>query len=305
MSPPTFNLIDQPWIPVETADGPRRRSLLDTLHRSHTLGGISGDSPLTTAAVFRLLLAVLHAALRGPKSNRERLKLWREGRWDPDTITAYLRRWHDRFDLFHSEWPFYQCGGFEVAKPKSVAFIAPELASGNNATLFDHTLETDPPAIDPATAVLWLIRVQTFCLGGLDKSTSTLFGVSPSFYASPASQGAMVMPLGDNLFETLLFNLAPYDATRPFPTRPSTPKRVSRLPHVAQSHHSAGTGVHGGGRLDSSKSSHLAGMPDRSSDSGVGSVSCVAKFCKEQLSTTGVRRPIPLARRKCPLQFCG
>ena len=55
---------------------------------------IYDPSPLVTAALHRLLLAVLHPALRGPKDANEWAVLWAdgEGRWDgepsPSTWTA-------------------------------------------------------------------------------------------------------------------------------------------------------------------------------------------------------------------------
>src|SRR5262245_6528593 len=96
-----FNLLDQPWLPCRALDG---RSLTlgvrEALTRSHELQELRDSSPLTTAALVRLLLAVLHAAHGRPWTNRRRVDLWSNGRWDAETINEYLDQWQGRFDLF-------------------------------------------------------------------------------------------------------------------------------------------------------------------------------------------------------------
>src|SRR3989337_362986 len=104
----SFNLIDQPWIPCVQADGQvSELSLSETLSQAHEVRGLQGDSPLETAALYRLLLAILHSALRGPASRAEWTALWQAGRWDTHRLQAYLQPWRHRFDLFDSHRPFY------------------------------------------------------------------------------------------------------------------------------------------------------------------------------------------------------
>ena len=63
----SFNLIDEPWIPC-ILDGTRvELGLRDVLAQAQQLREIRGDSPLETASLHRLLLAVLHRIF-GPKS---------------------------------------------------------------------------------------------------------------------------------------------------------------------------------------------------------------------------------------------
>ena len=57
----SFNLIDEPWIPCLRPDGTTiALGLRETLLQAHELREIRGDTPLETAALHRLLLAILH-----------------------------------------------------------------------------------------------------------------------------------------------------------------------------------------------------------------------------------------------------
>ena len=91
---PTFNLVDQPWIPCVWLDG--RRELLGleaVLVRAHELRDIYDDSPLVTVSLHRLLLALVHHALRGPARMSDWATLWRngEGRFDETLFTLVPR----------------------------------------------------------------------------------------------------------------------------------------------------------------------------------------------------------------------
>jgi CRISPR system Cascade subunit CasA len=216
---PSFNLLTEAWIPCRDRDGRTvTLSLRKALHRSHALVEVRDPSPLVTAALTRLLLAVLHAALRGPRSNEERAEIWRRGTWPSDRLDNYFLQWNERFDLFHPRFPFYQDGTFELDESVTVARLALHLASGNNTTLFDHTLDGAPPAIAPDLAARWLITHQAYSLGGGKGATSERYGRHPNFSQAPPAAGASIFLQGSSLFETLLLNLVPYDAGAASPT---------------------------------------------------------------------------------------
>ena len=204
----TFNLVDQKWVPCVHFDGRVEEfSLYDTLTQAHELRGIQGDSPLETAALYRLLLAILHSALRGPRTKSEWGELWLKGRWEPELVTGYLHRFYDRFDLFDPIRPFYQAAD-ERARLKSVITLAMDMASGNNAVLFDHHTEDTGVSLSPAKAARTLIVAQTFGLAGL-----WLPGIT--FTDAPWARGIIFLVEGDNLFKTLALNLLSYpDETR-------------------------------------------------------------------------------------------
>jgi CRISPR system Cascade subunit CasA len=211
---PEFNLVDQPWIPCLQRDGgkPQELSLRDTLTGAHEIRELFDDSPLVTVSLYRLLLAVLHRNF-GPDSFREWKELWQCGQWDSDKLNRYFDEWKHRFCLFDNERPFYQVLRMQNAKSKDVelhpiALLAHEAATGNNATLFDHSFEEAPEAYSAATAARHLITRQAFSIG---------FGRSDpfSFQDSTIVRGFSVLALGNNLFETLALNLLPYNTERP------------------------------------------------------------------------------------------
>ncbi len=219
---PTFNLVDQPWIPCVWLDG--RRELLGleaVLVRAHELREIYDDSPLVTVSLHRLLLAIVHHALRGPARMSDWAKLWQngEGRFDETLFTQYLRdeNRYRRFDLFDAERPFYQCSVVPFAKPtekkgavetyaKTVAKLATELSA--NDTLFHHEVEDRPQAVTPAQAARLVLAAQSYLMGGRITFERKEDG---SADASPLVKGAIVLVRGESLFQTLLLNLVGYN----------------------------------------------------------------------------------------------
>lgn len=97
----SFNLIDEKWIPcIRAADGQTvTLSLRETLAESHSLYDIAGDTPPQTAALYRLLIAILLRVYQPTAGNfalwRE---MWRSEAWDMGRINAYLDAWRHRFD---------------------------------------------------------------------------------------------------------------------------------------------------------------------------------------------------------------
>jgi CRISPR system Cascade subunit CasA len=201
----SFNLTDQKWIPGVHFDGRLELfSLRDILTRAHELRGLQGDSPLETAAMYRLLLAVLHSALRGPRKKAEWATLWQTGYWQPELVNGYLDQWHDRFDLFHPEKPFYQAIKMDVARDKTVNDIMPDVASANNATLFSHNVDTAITPLTPSKAARTLLVLQTMSIAGG-------WGMAPKESSdAPWGRGIIFFVEGDFLFQTLALNLMTY-----------------------------------------------------------------------------------------------
>jgi CRISPR system Cascade subunit CasA len=219
---PSFDLVDSPWIPCIDAAGRRvELGLRDTLVRAHELTEVRDESPLTTAALLRLLMAVLYAALEGPKDERGWRALWKAGAWSEGKIGTYLKTWRQRFELFDAKHPFLQVGGFEITGKEGspVTKLTHQLATGNSATLFDHTVEEREVAVAPAVAARWLVTCQSFAVGGGVGATSNKFGKHPNFTHAPMVGGVAVFLQGKTLFETLALNLVPLTETSPMPTR--------------------------------------------------------------------------------------
>ena len=200
----TFNLLESPWILCTHSDGtPLELNLRDALVRSHQLSEIHGESPLVTVALHRLLLAVLHRVFDGPRDWREWNRLWKAERWDEQRLDAYLRKYDHCFNLFDPDRPFYQSADERIPEPASINRLIHEMAHGSNATLFDHHLEEENPALLPGEAARALLAIQSFGLGG--------FGMGRlSHTDAPCTGGILFLVLGQNLFETLALNLLRY-----------------------------------------------------------------------------------------------
>ena len=104
----SFNLVHQPFVPCRRMDGSfAELSLLEAFGEAHRIQAISDNSPLVTAALHRLLLAILHRVV-GPATPQDWAALWQEhGKGLPvERIRDYLLRWEHRFDLFDESHPF-------------------------------------------------------------------------------------------------------------------------------------------------------------------------------------------------------
>ena len=216
---PSFNLIDEPWIPCILRDGETYRSygLRDTLLKAPVIRELSASSPLATMALHRLLLAILHRVF-GPRSVRDWRQLWERGAWDPEALGVYLEDWRERFDLFHPTHPFYQDATLKGHNARTIAILRHDLASGNNATLFDHTVDHAPPLFTPSEAAIALLSYQSCALGGLvsfEKGQDRRIGGAAD--AAPLAKGAVGLFKGNNLFETLMLNLVRYDGENGHP----------------------------------------------------------------------------------------
>ena len=223
-----FNLLEEPWIPVlKVAPGGKEKKeigLLEALLNAHTITRIETPSPLEEAALHRLLLAVLHRALMGPRRLEDVLDWWRAGRFPEGPIRDYLNRFRDRFFLFHPEAPFFQVADLPEENALPWSKLLPELASGNNPTLFDHTTEEDVPKATYAQAARALLVHQTFALG----ERLRRFGVA-SAKDAPVARPALFLPTGGNLLETLLLNLVPYTPEEDAPIWEVPPLRLAEL----------------------------------------------------------------------------
>ncbi len=224
-----YNLIDEIWIPCIMPDGRKiLYSLKDIFKDAQDIKEISDDSPLITAALHRFLLAILHRSLsiaakhNFPKDEEEWQVIWIKEYFEDKQILIYLNQFKDRFNLFDDQYPFYQCSEMPIncidnkgqpkSYTKSVANLIHELATGNNATLFDHTVEDKPEAIPPARAASLIIAFQAFSIGGL---LTYQEGQDPKKYKSstnaPLVKGAVIIVKGKNLFETLVLNMHKYN----------------------------------------------------------------------------------------------
>ncbi len=204
-----FNLIQEPWIPLVTLDGaPRQVSLREALVNAPAYRRVSANLPHSTAALLRLLLAVLHRNF-GPPSTDAWEALWQRGAFDAAVLERYFERWEARFDLFTGDHPFFQ-NRHPLVKEKPAQVLLQMIGGGDTYTLFDHVMDDDDFTLTPADAAVLLVTAQSFSLAGLAHPQLKLV-----YTDAPCSRAIVFFVEGKNLFETLMFNLVRYNAAEP------------------------------------------------------------------------------------------
>lgn len=194
-----YNLIDEKWILVRFHDGTcDELGIRETLLRSKEIAAIEDSSPLVVAALHRFLLAVLYRALEGPTDINHARALFKEGLPD-EKITAYLKKWRDRFWLFDEKYPFGQNTNVPKDKIEPWTKLTAEYNATSNKVLFDHTDTKRPGEREPKECARWLLSTMTFSISG-----------GRGYYPSPSPNAMMCIPLGRNLGETLCYSLIPY-----------------------------------------------------------------------------------------------
>ncbi len=209
---PTFNLIDEPWIPCESMDGQSQNlSLSEVLHDAANLRSLGGDVPTQTFAITRLLLALIRRAIEWTDEPLERwAEIREEGRLPAPEIAAYLAGVHHRFDLLHPSEPFYQVADLHTAKGefRSVELLLIDIPSGHK--YFTTRAGAGAESLSLAEAARWLIHCHAFDISGIKSADPR----------DPSGKGGKGYPIGvgwcgqlggivfegSNLFETLMLN---------------------------------------------------------------------------------------------------
>lgn len=211
-----FNLIDEPWIPCIDLQGRGvEYGIRDTLLKVHELREIFDNSPLVTVAIHRLLLAILYRAHDGQHDFQAWMDLYRNDGFDQNRVAKYLEKHVTRFNLVDGNYPFFQMAKLETKTPVSVTRLATECASGNNATLFDHTFDEEEAVWTAAQAARWLVGCQSFALGFGRSGDATINGAKETMPYSAdaiALRGINIWLQGPILFDTLMINLIPAPA---------------------------------------------------------------------------------------------
>lgn len=194
----TFNLIDQPWIPIKGG----KIGLADTFRQAHQIQGLASETSLVDVSLLRLLLTITQ---RVYPTDADRLRLWRQGSFD-DRVQHYLNQWRQAFELFpkdETQRPFFQCADMPTRSTSPINKLPIHMASGDTVTFADH--HVDGRARLPFDEVARnLVATQFFGLGGL-----TGYNKSPSFQGSPWAYHVVTMLTGQNLLQTILLNYVP------------------------------------------------------------------------------------------------
>ncbi|SHF70852.1 CRISPR-associated protein, Cse1 family [Lampropedia hyalina DSM 16112] len=207
----TFNLLDEPWLPVRLANGQVvELGLLDVFTRSGEIVALAETAPPNLVAQYRLLLAIVHRALTlkfGQWKTKDRARWYRDG-LPVAAIHAYLEQWRERFWLFHPQYPFMQVAALGTAeetrdKCKPWTQISLASASGNTPVVFDHSYDEKPTPIKPNQAIGALLGFLQFAPPGLIQILKT------SDNAGALANTAAVIPIGQTLAQTLVLALHP------------------------------------------------------------------------------------------------
>nr|WP_281269694.1 type I-E CRISPR-associated protein Cse1/CasA [Phytoactinopolyspora halophila] len=220
----SYRLTEQPWVPVVDCDGHALElGLRDVLRRAHQLRWVDAEAPPVTAALHRLLIAVLHRVVEGPRNRHEWRRLWSAESLPEDRIDAYFDDHARAFDLFDDERPFFQCPALADLQARSAAQLVHFRAVGNNATLFDQTTAGERLVLSAAEAARWLVTVQAYDPGGL----KTPFTKVKQSQRAPCNNFGTVVVEGDTLKETLLLNLVLHEPDANEPKHTSSADRPS------------------------------------------------------------------------------
>jgi len=208
----TFNLAQEPWVPVIRLDGSADElSLHDLLVQAHNLREVFDPSPAVTLALYRLAVAILHW-IYGVETEDEWVGLWKRECFPPEPIIDYFRDSKHLFDLFNPERPFWQVPEFVLKERSPQMQLFVEAVSGNNPVLFDHSLDDEPHPVTPAQAARGLIVCQLLSLG-MGQSGKPFIGGRQIVKSrldrrdAPLARGASLVLQGDNLHKTLTLNL--------------------------------------------------------------------------------------------------
>ncbi|WFE28275.1 type I-E CRISPR-associated protein Cse1/CasA [Solwaraspora sp. WMMD791] len=214
--PMSFDLVDQPWLLVQRLDGHVEEvSLVDAFRRAPELRRLAGELPTQEFAHLRLLLAVLHATLDGPDTSTWE-QLWETPTLPVDDIADYLDEHRERFDLLHPTAPFYQVADLRTGKDE-VFGLERLIADVPSGAQLLFTARSGPALhrISPAEAARWLVHAHAYDISGIKSGAagdSRVKGgkVYPLGTGYTGSLGGVFVE-GDNLRETLLLNLVPYN----------------------------------------------------------------------------------------------
>ncbi len=200
--PFSYDVLTEPWIPVELADGSVcSLGLFEVLARAHEILAIRGSTPLANMGIHRLLIAFLLDAFR-PSGVDAIGELVAQGQFDSGELRRYVAQCRSEggsFDIFSEARPFLQ-SSFPPEDPDSqlAVQIFPEIPGGNNHTHFRHEYESDH-AFTPAQCLMTLTQLAPFALMYGRSVSLSINGVPPIY----------LLYGGRTLFETLALSLVP------------------------------------------------------------------------------------------------
>ena len=213
-----FNLLDEPWIRVMLPDCTVQEVSLKTVFsQAHRFRGLAGELVSQDAAMLRLLLAILYRVFSQVNVNGEEgeweddgeavdrwAELWSLGQFPEEPIAAYLEKYRDRFWLFHTVWPFYQVPEAARGTEYGASKLNGELSESNHKKRWFLARTGEYRSmLTYAEAARWLLYINGYDDASVKKKGEGL----PASGVGWLGKIGMIEAVGDNLFETLMFNL--------------------------------------------------------------------------------------------------
>ena len=226
----SFNLLDEPWLPVRLQDGRVcDLGLLGLFERSSEISTLAETAPPSLIAQYRLLLAITHRALsrvQGRWTDADRARWYQDG-LPVEAIRDYLEHWRERFWLFHPQQPFMQVAALADEPETQTRFPAFSIRVDQlyGHEMFNHRVYSKEPQ-HPAGLLRDLLGYYQFVPGGFFPGKK----LKSSDKAGPLVNTAAVLPVGKCLDKTLCLSMHPCTP----PTHEDLPSWERRPPTIAE-----------------------------------------------------------------------
>jgi CRISPR system Cascade subunit CasA len=182
----SFDLVNQPWVLARDLHGTvRELSLVDVLADAHELQCLVGEVPTQVFAMTRLLLAILHRAVDGPRDAGQWEDLWNSPQLPTDRIRKYLNAYKTRFDLLHPKTPFLQVDDLHTAKG-GMSDLSKLIADMPNGRPFFSSYLSSDLSLSFSEAARWVVHCHAF-----DPS-----GIKSGAVGDPRVKGGRGYPIG-------------------------------------------------------------------------------------------------------------
>lgn len=211
----SFNLIDRPWIPVTMNDGTVCDvSLRELLARSEEIAEITTSNPIQDVAILRFVVGVLYGIFLDDPPKAVWNELLKCGPSDSAVwgqIEQYFNRYHDRFDLFDEQRPFYQVAGLHTAKHEfsGLEKLVSDIPSKDGSRLFSIRSVESLKRMSAAEAARWLVTVQAFDPSGIKSGAvgdaRVKSGKGYPLGIAWSGHLGIIVAEGDSLWKTLMF----------------------------------------------------------------------------------------------------
>ena len=207
-----FSLIDQPWLLVRRLDGQVEEvSLLQAFGQAHEIRELVGELPTQIFAITRLLLAILHRAVRGPVDTEHWQELWAADVLPIPDIADYLAEHRQRFELISGSTPFYQVADLHTSKNETFGLERLIADAPTGPPYLTTRLGPAMASISFGEAARWLVHCQAFDVSGIKSGAvgdpRVKGGKGYPIGVGWAGMIGGILCQGSTLRETLLLNL--------------------------------------------------------------------------------------------------